>query len=357
MKDHLETRGSKESLVENLSINITGRDHKMAEKHHSMRSIHFWKCYWITLRPYLFFISGIAGCLGIVNHPAVPVYKFVLGIITFFLTYGFGQALTDVFQTDTDSLSSPYRPLVRGLITKNQVLMVSLLALTCCVAIFTYLNPWLLIAGVIGVIGLILYTFFKRRWWGGPFWNAWIVALLTLMGKMIGEPRFLNFPDLFDNMLVLSMGSIFFSYAIFVLSGYLKDVSADKTTGYKTIPVRFGWNTALVISILLTIITFLFSFLILNKNNIFLLNSISELLILLVWIGSLFTFGFAYFQLYSINKEERLAFKGIANIVRGFLVIHLAEIFSFNQALIVFGIGYYLFFEVVLFFRPEKSQV
>jgi 4-hydroxybenzoate polyprenyltransferase len=34
----------------------------------------------------------------------------------------------------------------------------------------------------------------------------------------------------------------FFGYANFVLAGYFKDVSADRATGYNTLPVLFGWR-------------------------------------------------------------------------------------------------------------------
>ncbi|MBM3297987.1 MAG: penicillin-binding protein 2, partial [Candidatus Aminicenantes bacterium] len=56
----------------------------------------------------------------------VGTARLALGFLPLFLSYGFGQALTDCFQTDTDSLSAPYRPLVRGTISRGQVLAVSL---------------------------------------------------------------------------------------------------------------------------------------------------------------------------------------------------------------------------------------
>ena len=178
----------------------------MENKPYSLLSFNFWKAYWITLRPYLFFVSGIAGFYGITNNPDIPLYKLILGTVAFFFTYGLGQALTDVFQTDTDSISSPYRPLVQGLITKKQVFCVSLAGLFSCVVIFTIFNPWMLLPGILSVLGLITYTFFKRRWWGGPFWNAWIVATLTIMGKMVHT---LKFSQIFDPISVRGVAVVF----------------------------------------------------------------------------------------------------------------------------------------------------
>jgi len=176
---------------------------------YSISTVQFWKAYWITLRPYLFFISGAAGFFGIATNLQIPSYKMVLGFFAFFLTYGLGQALTDVFQTDTDSISSPYRPLVRGIISKKQVLGVSLTGLLICGSIFMFFNPWTVIPAVLGILGLILYTPFKRRWWGGPFWNSWIVATLPIIGKMIHA---VQLPDLFDRYLIYGIISIFFSF-------------------------------------------------------------------------------------------------------------------------------------------------
>jgi len=42
--------------------------------------------------------------------------------------------------------------------------------------------------------------------------------------------------------------SVFGTYAVFVLIGYLKDVEADRATGYQTIAVRFGRRAAVLVS-------------------------------------------------------------------------------------------------------------
>ena len=59
----------------------------------------FWKNYAVHMRPYLLFVSGVAGAAGIAmgkgTNPA-PVHA-ITGFILFFLGYGFGQALTDCF--------------------------------------------------------------------------------------------------------------------------------------------------------------------------------------------------------------------------------------------------------------------
>src|SRR6187401_2050450 len=89
-------------------------------------SLGFWPRYWIHMRPYLLFISGIAALSAMALASKPDISRVLLTFVPFFLSYGFGQALTDVFQTDTDAISSGYRPLVRGEISKAGVFCVSL---------------------------------------------------------------------------------------------------------------------------------------------------------------------------------------------------------------------------------------
>ncbi|MFC1502330.1 UbiA family prenyltransferase [bacterium] len=323
------------------------------EQSYSISTFRFWKAYWITLRPYLFFISGAAGFLGITANVQIPTYKMILGFLAFFLTYGLGQALTDVFQTDTDSISSPYRPLVRGIITKKQVLGVSLTGLFMCGFIFMVFNPCTVVPAALGIVGLIFYTLFKRTWWGGPFWNSWIVATLPIIGKMLHT---VHLSDLFNRYLIFGIISIFFSYAVFVLTGYLKDISADGQTGYQTIPVKFGWKPAVAVSLIYLLITCISSFMIIKDFVLGFSNAI-EIVIFLIWIFSIVIFLLAHIQLLTIHENEKRAFVGIENVVRGFVLIHIAESLAFKPSLIVWGIGYYILFELIMVIRPEKTQV
>ncbi len=198
-------------------------------------SARFWSAYAVTMRPYLLFVSGITGIVGLSLGHAVGIIPLMVLGLAFLLSYGFGQALTDCFQTDTDALSSPYRPLVRGIVVRGDVLIVSLLGLATCGAALAAFNPVNVLLGIAAAAGLVTYTWFKRRWWGGPWYNAWIVALLVAMGYLaVGGPPSWS-PALIGSMLVALL-----AYANFVLAGYFKDIEADRATGYRTAPVVFG---------------------------------------------------------------------------------------------------------------------
>jgi 4-hydroxybenzoate polyprenyltransferase len=215
-------------------------------------SRRFLRDYITTMRPYLMFVSGITGLAGLALAPSLPLGNSLALSFAFFLSYGFGQALTDCFQLDTDSLSAPYRPLVRGAIRRRDVLWVSLVGLLAIAAVFAVHNPLNVPAAGVAVLGLATYTYFKRRWWAGPFYNAWIVVVLALIGYLSGSAAGAGARPL---AVAAMLAAVFFGYANFVLTGYYKDISADRATGYRTLPVQHGLRLSARVSDVFAVIT------------------------------------------------------------------------------------------------------
>ncbi|HSW55811.1 MAG TPA: UbiA family prenyltransferase, partial [Ignavibacteriaceae bacterium] len=145
----------------------------LAIEQYPVLSFRFLKAYVITMRPYLMFVSGITGIAGMSFASEMDIVKAMLIFFASFLSYGFGQALTDCFQIDTDSISSPYRPLTQGIVNRNFFLIISCLGLLFCISILTFFNPLNILLGALSGIGLVTYTYFKRKWWAGPFYNSW----------------------------------------------------------------------------------------------------------------------------------------------------------------------------------------
>lgn len=317
-------------------------------------SLAFWKAFWTTMRPYLIFVSGASSLVGLAFIDIPKIERVMIAFIPLLFSYGLGQALTDCFQTDTDALSSPYRPLIQGIISRRQVFGVSLTGLTFGIILLTYLNPFIFLLGLLAVFGLLSYTTLKRTWWGGPFWNSWIVALLPIIGRAVERDfdmqKILSFEDSQSRALLFAVVAIFFAYGNFVVMGYLKDIAADKETGYRTFPVVFGWKTTAVYSDLMAFLAALFSGLALYA------------------IGNLSFFGGGVFSaavvinLYAQIKihrtrEETKAYGPISYVVRSFILYCAAIVISLKLEWIVFVAVFYLMFEIVLKYRPEKTQV
>ena len=322
-------------------------------KHHKTFSIEFEKDYLITMRPYLLFVSGVTGICGMSFIKDLFISKSILIFLASFLSYGFGQALTDVFQTDTDSISSPYRPLTQGRISKAQVLSISIIGLILCVSIFSIYNPINLLLGIISGLGLATYTYFKKRFWAGPFYNAWIVSVLFLMAFLCGSDLRIAFQK---QNLIFAVATVFFGYANFVLVGYFKDIKADRQTGYKTLPVVFGRRLSSVVSnvfgllsIISTILVFTYSLSLeeLINNNIYAILILAAGIIVMILCQI-----FVHFI-----KSDDASSKAINLSVHAYILL-LSAVVVLNKIEWLFPmIAFYILFNLTIVLRPSKNQI
>jgi 4-hydroxybenzoate polyprenyltransferase len=327
----------------------------MSTRPYPIASLGFWRCYRITLRPYLFFVSAASGLVGLALPEGPHWGAFVSALAAFFLSYGLGQALTDVFQEDTDALSSPYRPLVRGELDRRHVALVSLVGLGCCSLILIAMNPWVLVPCALAVGGLLAYTPCKRRWWAGPPCNAAVVALLPAIGFGCVAPT--AGASLHSAPLRTAMVSVFASYAVFVLLGYFKDVSADRATGYDTLPVRHGRAVSLLVSLGLTAVALLASVELVRSSGLAGRGlGAASLVTLGLWLGGAVALLGAHGLMLAARRDED-AHGPIAWALRGYLLLHVAEASAYRPVLVWPAIAGYALFEAVLASRPERSQI
>ena len=321
---------------------------QMIKQRHLVYTPAFWTAYLVQMRPYLLFISGIAGALGIAmsREAGADTAKWYIAFIPFFFGYGFGQALTDCFQTDTDKISAPYRPLSKGIVSIRSVLTVSITCLLASGILFYWFHPVCFWLSILAVFGLATYSHVKRNYWfAGPFYNGWIVALLPLMGYFVNLPSTeKSFPPALVPYLLITLCS----YANFVLMGYLKDIEADKATRYKTFPVVFGWAKTVLVGdlfVLATITLYVFQ----SPHNVWeLAFAISAIIIMM--------YGQVTAHL-TTSKNEKGALLPILSTVRGFILLHIAMVLHFQPGWWLPALCYYGLFEWVLKRRPSKYQV
>ncbi|MGB5287433.1 MAG: UbiA family prenyltransferase [Ignavibacteriaceae bacterium] len=326
----------------------------LAIEQYPLFSFRFLKAYVITMRPYLMFVSGITGIAGMSFAIEINTVKALLIFFASFLSYGFGQALTDCFQIDTDSISSPYRPLTQGVVNRNYFLVISAVGLLFCISILTYFNPINILLGVLSGIGLVTYTYFKRKWWAGPFYNSWIVLVLFMMAYLAGlGSTYLDFPN---PIFIAAILSVFFGYANFVLTGYFKDISADRATAYNTLPVLFGRKVSSVVSDVFGFIASasVFALIIILAFDSFPYQTILRALIFAY--GGIGASIFSQMNLHTVKKDDE-AHKAIAPCVHSYILL-LSGLAILNQPeWFIPLLAFYSVYIIVLKVRPAKEQI
>jgi 4-hydroxybenzoate polyprenyltransferase len=318
-----------------------------------MLSFAFAKDYLITMRPYLLFVSGVTGICGMSFIIELSISKSILIFLASFLSYGFGQALTDCFQTDTDSISSPYRPLTQGRISKTQVLTVSIIGLVLCISVFTFYNPINILLGILSGVGLATYTYFKRKFWSGPFYNAWIVGVLFLMAFLCGSDLSMITEN---HKLVYGLSAVFWGYANFVLVGYFKDVEADRATGYNTFLVVFGRRLSSIASNIFGVLTILSVFFVFSYSNSFerLLEQ-SSIQIIILALGILIMF-LCQVLVHFIKQDDESS-NAISLSVHAYILLLTSIIVLNKNEWIIPMIIFYVLFNLTMIFRPAKNQI
>ncbi len=316
-------------------------------------SADFARAYVTTMRPYLMFVSGITGLVGMSYVPEIDITKASSVFISCFLSYGFGQALTDCFQVDTDSLSAPYRPLTRGIVSRMQVLVVSVVGLLLCTAVFAFYNPWNLLLGSVAGLGLATYTAFKRKWWGGPFYNAWIVAVLCTMAFATGAE---NFFSEFSTSFVLTIVTVFFGYSNFVLAGYFKDIYADRQTGYRTLPVVFGRRISAFVSDGFAVLALAPAFVLLVEGVSAHAALLSVVPAIVFGTAGFIASAVAQVRLHKVVSDDE-AHSAIGLVVHSYILVLSSIVCLQKPEWTAFLALFYAGFVIVLKIRPARNQI
>jgi 4-hydroxybenzoate polyprenyltransferase len=286
----------------------------------------FGKGYGESIRPHLLFVSGITGIAGLSFAPQLGATKTIALFVVFFFLYGFAQAFINGFRMDRDEPSSSLGSPAEKRIAKRDILIISLLNLLLGGIILGYFAVSSLLLILLCVVGLLTYTFFKRRWWGGPFYNGWIVGVLFLIGYNSGlgaTGMILSDPISF------ALVSVIFGYMNVVLIGYFQDVTADGDTGYNTLPVAIGREFSAVLSDMFAIVFLLTgaaSFLLCMQRD----NTLTQTV-----AGTVFLFASvvasvrAQIQLHNVESDEQAA-GAISSSVHTYMLM-LSAVCSANK--------------------------
>ncbi len=177
------------------------------------------------------------------------------------------------------------------------------------------------------------------------------MALLPAMGFLCAEPSPAS--AIASPLLPLAAGSVFASYAVFVLLGYLKDVEADRATGYATIAVRFGRRAAVLASGIFCAAGLAASVLLLRRAR---WSEPSRWPGDALWLAGAILLVAAHAKALAVRRDAE-AYPAIALSVLGFIALHLGEASVLRPSLAPLAVLLLVLFEATLAHRPCREQI
>ena len=219
------------------------------------------------LRPINAIFGGISVVIGLlISHEEESFWAFliipknsimtILGFIIFFTVAGGTNTINDYFDIEADRVNRPNRPLPRGEISKKMAL--------CYYALLNGIA--LVLAGVIGVMTVngiwipLIVLFFE----GIGFVYSWKAKASGLPGNiMVGIASAVGFPfaSLFLQTFSNVPGIIWYTMlgaAVLLTSREfvkgMQDVAGDQKFGVKTIANTMGYKSAMIFTIVFSIV-------------------------------------------------------------------------------------------------------
>jgi len=166
----------------------------------------------------------------------------LLGFLSVFLISAAALILNDYFDLESDKINAPHRPLPSGLVTGQEVVM-----LTAGVTVLGLLTSYLLsleallLASLVWVVGFLYNWRFKRAGFWGNLLVSFSVGMTFIFGGIAAGAPFERVVWLFASLsFLVNLGEEIAADAM--------DVAGDRVAGSRSLAVLYGSEAALKVS-------------------------------------------------------------------------------------------------------------
>ncbi len=303
----------------------------------------FMKAYIKSMRPYTFFITGIAGLIGmlLVESSASILQKSIV-LLLLFSCYGVNQVINDLLGLKEDKWNAPKRPSVSGELNKEKALILTLILFLTGAIVTFFFNPYALLIYFSGYLFNFLYEYMKGIPVIGTFWFGIMIALAPFYGALAITN--LNILQVLNNVnLLYSSLLVILSASTMCYFTYFKDYLGDKKENKNTVVVLLSLKDAKYLNFFMSIIPFIILFLLFCFNLWTLQINLLFLIIILLDFVLMQSTSFRYFAFSNedkksleLNFESSVLFlSSIIVLIRPLLGIILS-IFSFIIIKLIF---------------------
>ncbi len=178
--------------------------------------------------------------------------------------------LNDVIDFKIDKISNPNRPIPKGILNKNQSLMIFGFFLFISILLSLFTSKLILTLIIFYHTLSILYNTKPVRLKAIPIIATFVASLASLSIIFIG---FLSTAVKFSNLKFLPINiilSLIIGYTLSLPIKDLKDLEGDKNDGIKTLPVIFGEKKSRILIGINIFISYVLSAILINTKNLLL---------------------------------------------------------------------------------------
>jgi|GEM_PF-958607 len=234
------------------------------------------------------YTSGIASNLLVLTGFGISPIIFIMAVGSAFLATISAYILSDLMDMKEDTLNSPNRPLPSGRASVKDAKTLIISSLVLSIAVAMIINP---LTAIMVFISFILSSLYSL-----PFIRAkdryYSKSLISWMGGFVGTFTASAVIFKFSLLSILISSLNGFLIMLLVMIGDVIDYDGDKKSGVKSLAVTFGVENAikaieLILTIVAAIVTSIFYISYPGINPIFLLISITAILMVYRYILAL----------------------------------------------------------------------
>jgi geranylgeranylglycerol-phosphate geranylgeranyltransferase len=179
------------------------------------------------LRPFNAAMSAGAVCLGawISASRLSPLNIAILAAVAASAT-GFGNIINDIFDMETDRISHPDRPLVRGTISRTNALIYAIVLAVFALGAAFIISP---LSGIAALLPLLILAIYAIAFKGTPLAGNVIVSLLVAYALLYGG---LSAPCI-SHLVIPALLAMLLNFSREIIKD-IQDVKGDQAAGITT---------------------------------------------------------------------------------------------------------------------------
>ncbi|MCX6746575.1 MAG: UbiA family prenyltransferase [Candidatus Pacearchaeota archaeon] len=265
----------------------------------------FIKAYLKSMRPYTFFITGIAGLIGmLLVKSSVSLLQKIIVLVLLFFSYGVNQVINDLIGVKEDKINSPKRPSISGELNKRKAIILTIFIFIFGAILTYFFNPYALVIYFLGYFANFLYEYLKRIPLLGNLWFGLMISLAPIYGALaitdLSLAQSINNLNLLCTAFLIALSSSAMCYFT-----YFKDYKGDKKENINTLVVILSHKPPFFLNSFMNLVPFLFLI------TIFLLElwtlEINIVFLILVFIAFILTQYTSYlFSKSTVNYKKSL---------------------------------------------------